>query len=177
MTIPLLVGTVVALLSLAYVLFPLFAQGQPMTMRPVARPVDEGREDPIAALREIEFDRETGKLSDTDYTSLKARYTSQALAELRASDATASRIDDVLAEASMSATMVPGTELDPAEAAVRRVRARVTACPTCGPRPESDSVYCSSCGTYLLGQCGGCGTPVTEAGAKFCIGCGESLAA
>ena len=36
----------------------------------------------MAALREIEFDRETGKLSDDDYASLKAKYTGEALAAL-----------------------------------------------------------------------------------------------
>jgi hypothetical protein len=29
----------------------------------------------LAALKEIEFDRETGKLSDADYELLKTRYT------------------------------------------------------------------------------------------------------
>ena len=38
----------------------------------------------VAALREIEFDRETGKLSDDDYAALKAKYTGEAVAALRA---------------------------------------------------------------------------------------------
>lgn len=177
MTIPLVVGLVIALMALAFVLYPLFADGD-MTMAPApSRSPRDVREDPVAALREIEFDRETGKLSDTDYDALKSRYTSQALAEMRARDAAASRMDEVLAEAARTPTLMPDAELDPAEAAVRRVRAKVTACPTCGPRPESDSLYCSDCGTYLLGACGDCGTPVTEAGARFCIGCGQTLAA
>ena len=33
----------------------------------------------LAALKEIEFDRETGKLSDVDYEFLKSKYTGQAL--------------------------------------------------------------------------------------------------
>src|SRR6266571_4289748 len=54
----------------------------------------EGGEDPdddlspgavaLRALKEIEFDRATGKLSDTDYDALKAEYTAAALAALRA---------------------------------------------------------------------------------------------
>ena len=53
----------------------------------------EGGEDPdddlspgavaLRALKEIEFDRATGKLSDTDYDALKAEYTVAALAALR----------------------------------------------------------------------------------------------
>src|SRR5690242_21119042 len=40
----------------------------------------------LRALTEIEFDRATGKLSDADYEALKARYTTAALAALRAED-------------------------------------------------------------------------------------------
>ena len=41
----------------------------------------------LAALKEIEFDRETGKLSDADYEFLKAKYTGQALEAMRAEKA------------------------------------------------------------------------------------------
>jgi hypothetical protein len=42
------------------------------------------RDQAIDALREIEFDRATGKLSDSDYDSLKASYTERALTAMRA---------------------------------------------------------------------------------------------
>ena len=41
----------------------------------------------VDVLREIEFDRATGKLSEADYGSLKSAYTARALAELRAPSA------------------------------------------------------------------------------------------
>ena len=37
----------------------------------------------LRALKEIEFDRATGKLSDADYESLKAQYTAEAIAVMR----------------------------------------------------------------------------------------------
>ena len=40
----------------------------------------------VDALREIEFDRATGKLSDTDYDELKASYTQKAINAMRASN-------------------------------------------------------------------------------------------
>ena len=40
----------------------------------------------LAALKEIEFDRETGKLSDNDYEFLKQKYTVEALAAMRAEE-------------------------------------------------------------------------------------------
>ena len=53
--------------------------------RPAASPRPaEVPESAIDALREIEFDRATGKLSDDDYASLKTEYTRTALVEMRA---------------------------------------------------------------------------------------------
>ncbi len=42
----------------------------------------------LTALKEIDFDRETGKLSDADYEFLKAKYTAIALEALRAEQST-----------------------------------------------------------------------------------------
>jgi hypothetical protein len=150
------------------VLYPLFAEeAAPRLARPAgpARPVDGGtdRERAVEALREIEFDRETGKLSDVDYAELKAEYTQEAIAAMRAEESAA------------AALAAPAG--DAAEAAVLAYRRRVRECARCGPRPEPDASYCSSCGTYLPGRCGHCGADVTEPGAAFCVGCGHALAA
>ena len=82
----LLVGTALAVVSLCYVLYPLFRADIAVLPRPTAD--TGGRQSPaIDALRELEFDRQTGKISDSDYESLKARYTEQAIAVMRAGDA------------------------------------------------------------------------------------------
>jgi ribosomal protein L40E len=81
----LLVGTALAVASLCYVLYPLFRADMALAPKPVPR--GGRRQSPaIDALRELEFDRETGKISDTDYEPLKARYTEQAIAVMRAGD-------------------------------------------------------------------------------------------
>jgi rRNA maturation endonuclease Nob1 len=162
----LIIGTILALAALGFVLYPLFREGAPVVKR--ARPVREVREPSaseraVAILREVEFDRETGKLSENDYEILKSTYTRQALAALRSEDAVEA-----------SAAGVPDDEV---EAVILKYRARSTACEACGPRPEPDAIYCSSCGRYLAGVCGGCGARISEAGARFCPSCGESLAA
>ena len=164
----LLVGTLLAIVALGFVLWPLFDERPGVTARRAPRAV--GGSGAIEALREIEFDRETGKLSDADYAELKAAYTRTALAELRAQDA---------ADARSSGTPAgdAATGEDAAEAAIRRWRERKTACPACGPRPEPDAIYCSSCGHYLAGQCAHCGAAVEEPGAGWCVGCGSRLAA
>ena len=81
----LLVGTALAVASLCYVLYPLFRSDVAIAPRRFARPTK--RENfAVDALRELEFDRQTGKISDADYGPLKARYTDQALAVMRAGD-------------------------------------------------------------------------------------------
>lgn len=165
----LMVGTVLALVALAFVLYPVFF-GRPNTLPPAmhARPTtgtaDGDLEEPsaVAALRELEFDRATGKLSEADYAELKARYTKSAIAAMRrGSDA------DVLA-------LPSDADL---EAHVRAQRQRLDGCPTCGPRPESDAVYCSNCGRYLNDRCATCGAPVVAPEARYCNNCGNRLAA
>ena len=162
------IGTLLAVAALGYVLYPLLFEASPTRERPALR---TGRvastgtdEDAVAALREIEFDRATGKLSDADYTDLKTRYTARALEAMRAGGG------------AIAAEAVPVTD-DAAEAAVLAIRRRIRSCGRCGPRPEADAVYCSNCGGYLDEKCAGCGRVVEEAGASFCAGCGRQLAA
>jgi Double zinc ribbon len=158
------IGTLLAVVALAYVLYPLLFESRAPVARilsPAAGAAGSSDEDAIVALREIEFDRATGKLSDHDYADLKARYTQRALEAMRASGVAAAAI---------------GAE-DPIEAVVLAYRARLRSCARCGPRPEPDAVYCSNCGAYLDEKCAGCGRVVEEAGAAFCAGCGRQLAA
>ena len=157
----LVLGTVLAVSALAFVLYPIFfGVSRPAPVS--ASPRLNVGESAVAALREIEFDRATGKLSDSDYNDLKTRYTREAIASMR-------RQDTADGEA-----LVGDDEI---EAAVRAYRETHATCPAHGVRPEPDAVYCSECGRYLRDRCGGCGAPVTEADARFCASCGNQLAA
>jgi hypothetical protein len=80
---PVLIGTALALLALAFVLFPLFRDDLHVA-RPVAARVPSDRANTaIDALREIEFDHATGKLAEHDYETLKASYTQRAVTAMR----------------------------------------------------------------------------------------------
>lgn len=107
----------------------------------------------LLALKEIDFDLETGKLSDVDHAELKRRFTAEAVAAMR--------------EDQGGAIAVP---------APKSGKGGVT-CPNCGPRPESDAVFCSNCGRSLgASHCAGCNAPMA-AGQKFCESCGRAAAA
>lgn len=79
----------------------------------------------LLALKEIEFDRATGKLSDDDYTMLHNRYSARALAVLDS-----------------------GTE-PTADAPARAAAAGGQPCPTCGGPTVPHAAFCGACGTSL----------------------------
>lgn len=82
--IPLIVGTALALFALAFVLHPLFFPPSRTYAESVIRKTAARFSTPaVDALREIEFDKETGKLSESDYDALRVSYTERALSELR----------------------------------------------------------------------------------------------
>jgi hypothetical protein len=151
-------GGIAAAAVLVYVLLPMVtgggAAGTRRARAAIALESSDDGDRAIDALREIEFDRETGKLSDADYAALKAAYTASALTDLRREDAGGVR------------GRSPGA-----------VAAPRWTCATCGPRPESDALFCSNCARYLPGVCAGCGAAVAEAAARYCAGCGERLVA
>lgn len=133
--------------------------------------VDEG-EDPdddlspravaLRALKEIDFDRATGKLSDADYEALRAQYTVAALAALREGDAGKGTGE--------------GSQRPHHPSPVPRLPSPVCAC---GSRPDPDAVFCASCGRRLTaspGFCSRCGTGL-EADARYCGRCGVPVAA
>ena len=98
----------------------------PELLEPEA-PEETRRGSALLALKEIEFDRETGKLSDRDYDMLKARYSAEALTAIAEEDS-------------------PAQPVDPA---IPAIPAEMLSCASCGPRPEPDAVYCSNCGRRL----------------------------
>ncbi len=139
----------------------------------------------LAALKEIEFDRATGKLSDADYGTLKARYTEEALAVLRRDPGpTAEHSGTAGTDPPDSPALpAPGGPVggDPVEAMiaarVRTLQSAAIRCPSCGPRPESDALFCSGCGRSLaVGGCAACGAPLVP-GSRFCEGCGAATGA
>ncbi|HET7042544.1 MAG TPA: zinc ribbon domain-containing protein [Gemmatimonadales bacterium] len=104
----------------------------------------------LIALKEIDFDLATGKLSEADHAELKRRFTAEAVAAMK-------------------------EDAGGGVAAPARTGTATLACPTCGPRPESDALFCSSCGQVLTeAACGWCGGPLAP-GARFCESCGRSV--
>lgn len=167
--VSLIIGAVLAACGLAFVLLPLL--GGP-SLAPRGRVGDDRRpmhargwsDDEATApgitavdvLREIEFDRATGKLSDADYGTLKSTYTARALAELRA-PTQRGRYGQAGADASNQAAR--------------------PVCEMCTATSPPDAIYCMRCAHYLGGECPTCHGPVKAPAAQYCSWCGAGLAA
>lgn len=144
MTLEAVLAVVLAAAALWLVLHPLFGPfaapapgGEPIDPEETAKGVA------LAALKEIEFDRETGKLSDTDYEFLKAKYTAAALEALRVDRGASDDLEAMIAARVRTIRSAPGPK--PSNAVL-------PICTSCGPRPEADAVFCSSCGEQLVGS-------------------------
>ena len=173
-----LVAALVGLAALYLVLQPVLMPRPPAP--PVYEPLDP-EETPkgvaLSALKEIEFDRETGKLSDADYEFLKAKYTGQALDALRAEKA-AVVVGDVEAMIAARVRTLRSAAAAPPPTHAADAADNAVACPTCGPRPEPDALFCSTCGNRLplAGACSGCGAALGP-DSQFCERCGTRVAA
>jgi hypothetical protein len=163
-------AVLVGMLALWLVLRPFLGEAVvPEPIEEPAMPEETKKGVALLALKEIEFDREMDKLSEDDYRYLKDKYTAEALEALR-EDEGARAPDDVEALIahrvrtlrSAAATAPPGAPV----------------CPSCGPRPEADALYCSTCGGALPAPavCARCGTALAS-DSRFCVGCGSRVAA
>ena len=166
----LILGILLAAGATYYVLLPIL-RPDPQAPNDKAQPWGEEGDDPeddwspqtvaLRALKEIEFDRATGKLADSDYEQLKAKYTAEALEAMREN-----RTPSTVGRAPKKQSGAPGT-------------APAARCPTHGARPEKDAVFCSECGRRLgtaPAYCARCGTAL-GADARYCERCGARVAA
>lgn len=131
MILELVASALLGLIVLGLVLGPLFGSGarpDPGWLEPLD-PEETRRGIALIALKEIDFDRATGKLSDADYETLKERYTGEALAAMREDDATGpDAVEALIAER------------------VRGLAEGVRYCTSCGKPVDAAVKFCTECG-------------------------------
>jgi len=144
-------GLLIAVVAVLLVLEPVLraAAGKPVELAVPLFADSDDEEDPLlrrrdralAALREIEFDRATGKLSDDDFARLQSKYQVEALEALRAVDAA-------------QAGPGPAPEGDAVERLIAEARAQARTkqqrfCEECGTPLEGSGKFCVACGTAV----------------------------
>lgn len=137
------------------------------------------------AIRDADFDRETGKLTGDDHRRMRERLTAEGVRVLQELDelmqyderqALEQEIEHEIAalrEARADVTegdrRVPREVPKPAE-----VDGKYVTCHACGERVRAGASFCTHCGASLTPTCPDCGT-VVEAGDQFCSSCGAKL--
>jgi hypothetical protein len=118
------------------------------------------REATLTAIRDLQFDRAMGKLSEADFAELDARYRARAVAILQRLDALGAPSADAeeASEAALDAW------IEQAVAAARQT----SAAPAVSQRPSTPAAvslarFCTTCGTQA------------RPGDRFCASCGKAL--
>lgn len=140
-----LAGLLIAIVAVLLVLEPVIraARGERIARSEGLLAEDEGDLDPtedrkaraLTALREIEFDQATGKLSEEDYAKLYQRYSVEAVAAIRETDlqkdgntGKTDAVEDLIARARSSRKTGPKF------------------CEDCGAELEGSRRFCVECG-------------------------------
>ncbi len=130
------------------------------------------RDAALQALRELNFDRQVGKITAEDFAAFEANLKRTAADRLRALDEWEAQSDKSL-ERLLERTV-----------AVRResLKSDGRACSDCGRRAAAEDKFCAGCGASLpaaqtvrtANTCPKCGLP-HQPGDRFCAGCGSPL--
>src|SRR5512134_3555681 len=122
-----LVGIVLLVSALAYVSLP-FRQAQHPSLKRRKADVSEGqREAVLSALRDLDFDFKTGKVSEDDYTPLRAQLLSEAARYIEQEQESEKKLEELIQS--------------------RRTAQRwASSCEHCGAPMQVGQRFCAKCG-------------------------------
>ncbi|HEX7480999.1 MAG TPA: zinc ribbon domain-containing protein [Polyangiales bacterium] len=142
----------------------------------------------LLALKDLEAEREGGKLGQDDYEELNTRYRGRAREVLRALDAQtaphreAARalLREATGEASAKGASSRPSKRAVAQASTQATVAAANSCASCGASNDPDAAFCKKCGTpapteNAANSCASCGTS-NDPDAVFCKKCGTRVA-
>ncbi|HEY6103507.1 MAG TPA: zinc ribbon domain-containing protein [bacterium] len=117
----------------AIIMYPLIRRSEPAPTRAAAPPAAARTRLALTAIKELEFDYETGKIDEDDYRALRARYDAKAIDALERPAAlpdAQSHREDLIAKL---------------EAEIRAARGR-RFCASCGGVLPKSARFCPACG-------------------------------
>jgi double zinc ribbon protein len=117
--------------------------------------LEQARTAALTALRDLDFDFQTGKVSEEDHAALREQLVAEA-----ARYVTAETDQDDRLEAMIRARKAAATDQKP--------------CPRCGGQLDATTRFCPQCGAEVGMACPSCGKSV-KVGDLFCRSCGSKL--
>ena len=158
-------GTVVV----AFVLYPVFANqaSEPIGLdktQSELRDLEEKKAQILSNIKDLDFEKASGKLSDADYESSRNDYIAQVSAVI-------ARIDEL---APQPKPKPKKRKTAKSKRAAPESKAETIACASCGEANPKGSEFCFDCGSPFEARCGACGEKLPPK-AKFCNACGEKV--
>ena len=157
-----------------FVLFPIFARASEVSQRPTAiaqerKNLGEKKERLYEAIKDLDFEHQAGKLSETDYKSVRTAFVNQAAQVI-------ARLDEIDEKDSAAIGQPEESAPESAPDAVRVASGQF--CPSCELRNPAGAKFCMRCGSKLTSpaNCPQCGIELLEE-ARFCTACGVAVPA
>ncbi len=153
-----LFGLALAIMAAVLVTDP-FLRRQARKSRAPGPRARELRHSALLAIRDLDFDHQTGKVVEEDYQAWRASLLEEAARWFT---------EDVRAETEL------GRAIEGGVATIRKARSGARSCPSCGQPQVHGDQFCAGCGAPFAEACGRCGAAIRP-GDRFCSACGEML--
>lgn len=132
----------IVLASVAYIALPYFRPHAPAgklsrKRRHKGPDLQEQRDTLLATLKDLELDREMGKISDEDYAEMNTKFRTEAAAIMKRLDQSNGKSPHAAVEAELR------------ELRKNRQAGRQERCTKCGARLAAKDRFCSNCGVQL----------------------------
>ena len=106
---------------------------------------EEQKRSVLQALKDLEYERSMGKITDADYEDLLGRYRAEAKRLLRA-------VDEDLAPLRARAAAYLAEQLGPQRVKPAGIVSHDRACPSCQADNDPDALFCKKCGAKLVAK-------------------------
>ena len=150
------VVVLLTVLSLIFIAYPLFKQKWSVAASnedEKFRELHSRRDTTYSMLKELEFDFQSGILTEEDYRDLEARYKRKAISILKDADdlekgtETAGDIEEQVQKLRRAKSNNLDKEVEEEVLKLRRSQGKF--CPQCGTKSQDDDRFCASCGAKL----------------------------
>ena len=152
-----IVGVGLFAVSIVYVILPFRQKRLKTTSTLDARASQKGQRDAVlSALRELDFDFRTGKISEEDYTPLRTQLMVEAAQYIETEEKESEQLEALIR--TRRATQKQGLKCEHCDAPIRAGQRFCSTCgsainyeqcPSCGKKIQTGDLFCSACGNKI----------------------------